>query len=130
MGLFDCTKTDHTFCVHFRSLLSRFANKLKNISEMKSWCFVDCSTDRDDIIVASNSSTYNSTGEISCKNNGTLFYLNGTGPAPNQTTCSASAEWSGIELKCIGKSKNHLLNNTKIVLVPSSVPPIGLPPKC
>ena len=82
---------------------------------MKSWYFADCSTERDDITVTSESSTYNSIKEISGKNGGSLFYLNGTGPAPIQTPCSATAEWSGLDdLECIGKT-NHLLNKTKIV---------------
>ena len=71
---------------------------------MKSRCFADCSIKRDDITVTSESSTYNSIGEITCKNGGSLIYLNETGQAPTQTTCSATAEWSGLdELKCSGK---------------------------
>ena len=71
---------------------------------MKSRRFANCSTKRDDITVTSESSTYNSIGEITCKNGGFLIYLNETGPAPTQTTCSATAEWSGLdELKCSGK---------------------------
>ena len=82
---------------------------------MKSWYFADCSIERDDITVTSESSTYNSIGEVTCKNGGSLFYLNGTGLAPTQTICSATAEWSGLDdLECIGKS-NHYFNNTKLV---------------
>jgi len=44
---------------------------------------------------------YNSTGEFSCTNNGSLYHSNGTLLTTLLTTCLPNAEWSGInEIGC------------------------------
>ena len=61
-------------------------------------------------MVDSSLSAYKSTGTFSCANDGTLFYSNGTQLNSTQTTCLATAEWSGQDgLQCWkGISQNHI----------------------
>jgi len=52
-------------------------------------------------VVLSKNTTCNSTGEISCSDNGRLFYRNGTERTSNQTRCSKTAQWVGLdEVEC------------------------------
>jgi len=66
--------------------------------------FLDCLA-HPHLVVTSTSAAYNSLGEFSCANGGELFYSNGTRLITNQTTCLATARWSGQDdLQChIGK---------------------------
>ncbi|CAK8677371.1 unnamed protein product [Clavelina lepadiformis] len=48
-----------------------------------------------DVIVDATSRIFNSPGKFACSNGGNLFYSYGTMLTPSNTTCLASAEWSG-----------------------------------
>ncbi|XP_076802880.1 uncharacterized protein LOC143446906 [Clavelina lepadiformis] len=54
-----------------------------------------------DVIVDATSRIFNSSGTFACPNGGDLFYSNGTMLTSSDTTCLASAEWSGQDtLQC------------------------------
>ncbi|XP_076802205.1 uncharacterized protein LOC143446455 [Clavelina lepadiformis] len=54
-----------------------------------------------DVIVDATSRVFNSPGKFACSNGGNLFYSNGTMLKFSDTTCLASAEWSGQDtLQC------------------------------
>ncbi|XP_076801213.1 uncharacterized protein LOC143445781 [Clavelina lepadiformis] len=54
-----------------------------------------------DVIVDATSRIFNSPGTFACSNGGDLFYSNGTMLTSSDTTCLASAEWSGQDtLQC------------------------------
>ncbi|XP_076801211.1 uncharacterized protein LOC143445779 [Clavelina lepadiformis] len=54
-----------------------------------------------DVIVDATSRIFNSSGTFACSNGGDLFYSNGTMLTSSDTTCLASAEWSGQDnLQC------------------------------
>jgi len=76
--------------------------------------FSDCYTTVPNLTVISQSADYLSTGEFSCQNGRYLFHENGTLTLSNQTTCLASAQWSGEDgLVCLEgtgkKSKRRML---------------------
>jgi len=84
----------------FKFVIKNAFKKLKKVFNKIFNQFSDCLAPFY-LVVTSTLADYNSQGEFSCANGGELFYSNGTRLITNQTTCLATARWSGQDdLQC------------------------------